>query len=250
MGVKTKSKLAGVLGKGNLLSELEAWSGRTFRPGLEHKGVLRDAVSGEALEVEITVRVRRHTGAAQAAELREEALAWLRETVAGYPNAFEAERCGCYLKGGSWPKGGGGRCEGRVVAVIVYRLFTTTGDNCFRFICGRHREKHGIEPSRVVGVVELPGHTLLEAHDLVKRWTAAREAERQAMIGEHRQGAHGLLPAGVIPAKKCPECDDLQYELSTCRSHSPTSGRRCHEDQGHSGPHRRNSEEWVGWSWS
>jgi hypothetical protein len=216
-----------------LLAELASWGG-TFRPGLERQGVVR---TEDGLEVEISIRVRRHTGAAQAAELREEALAWLRETVAGYPNAFQAERCDCYLRSG-------GRCDGRVVAVVVHRLFLTTGSNCFRFICGRHREKHGIEPSRVVGVVELPEHTLVEAHDLVKRWTEARETERQALIGEHRQGAHGLLPAGIVPAKKCTECEDLAYELSTCRSHSPTSGRRCHEDQGHLGRHRRNSEEW------
>jgi hypothetical protein len=215
-----------------LLAELASWGGGSFRPGLERQGVVR---TEDGLEVEISIRVRRHTGAAQAAELREAALAWLRETVVGMPNAFEAERCGCYLKSG-------GRCEGRVVAVVVSRLLVT-GSNCFRFICGRHRQTHGIDPTRIVGVVELPEHTLAEARDLVKRWTAAREAERQAKIREHQQGAHGLLPAGIVLAKKCPVCEELEHELSQCRVHSPT-GERCFENQGHAGPHTRWRREW------
>jgi hypothetical protein len=217
-----------------LLAELASWGG-TFWPGLERRGVLH---TDDGLEVELIISVRRHTGAAQGAQLREEALAWLRESPFSVPNAIEAERCGCYLKSG-------GHCEGqRIVAVVVYHA-GFTDKHCFRFICGRHRKTHGIDSARIVGVVELPEHTLLEAHDLVKRWKAARDAKRKALVLEHHQGAHGLLPAGAALVERCPTCEDLQSELSQCRSHSPQSGGRCFEDLGHSGAHRRRAEEWT-----
>jgi hypothetical protein len=224
-----------------LLRELAAWGG-TFRPGLEQRRVVR---TDDGLEVEISIRVRRYTGAAEAAQLREEVLAYLRSSPFGYPNAHEAERCGCYLNSGA-------RCEGkRVVAVVVYsgglaRLRGEEGTgHCFRFICGRHRQTHGVDPARVVGVVELSEHSLAEARDIMKRQRAEEEARRKALIAEHRQGAHGLLPAGAVLAKRCPECDELEHELSRCRSNSP-NGSRCSEDQGHAGPHR------LGWreQWS
>lgn len=213
-----------------LLAELASWGG-TFRPGLERQGVVR---TDDGLEVEITIRVRKHTGAAQAAELRAKALAYLRESPFASPNALEAERCGCYLRNG-------GRCEGeRIVAVVVYGAEGRYG---FRFICGRHRQAHGIDPRAVAGVVELPEHTLAEAKDLARRWRAGLETERRALELAHRQGAHGLLPAGITLAKRCPVCEDLEHELAQCRSHSPTSGRRCREDVGHAGPHRGS---WAG----
>jgi hypothetical protein len=41
-----------------LLAELASWGGGSFRPGLERQGVVR---TEDGLEVEISIRVRRHT---------------------------------------------------------------------------------------------------------------------------------------------------------------------------------------------
>lgn len=179
-------------GGNNLLADLETWAGRSFRPGLEHRGVLRDTVSGEALEVEITIRVRRHAGADELRERRAEVLAFLRQR----PDFVR--HCGVNIeKRSSW--GGHKRissCEGRIVAAVV------DGAGVFLFVCSRHREKHGLDQSRVLAVIELTPSELREAQQLEEAQRFAWELKTRAEDhdrGHHRSGEYlqGFKPGAT-----------------------------------------------------
>jgi hypothetical protein len=194
-----------------LLRELAALAGG-FKPGLEHSRVLR---TDDGLEVEVSIRVRRRLDADRAAELRAEVLAYLRQPngLTGIPNAIEVEHCGCTLnrKPGGFSSSGG-PCDGRVVAAVVYiweRWNQQPPRNSFRFICGRHRETHRIDPTTIVGVVELPAHTLAEAHELAHaqrvKW------QRESIAKEHARGEHRPMTTvdGRVYSRRidaCPEC--------------------------------------------
>lgn len=170
-----------------LLRELAAWGG-TFRPGLERQGTI---ITGDGqLAVEVTIRVRRHTGAGELRVHRDEILAVLRYN----PNLVR--HCGVNIeKRSKW--GGSGyvdSCKGRIVAAVV------DGGGVYRFVCSRHRQKHGLDLSRVLAVIELTPSELREAHRLeeAKRF----EWERKQLADGHDRGDHrsGTYLQGFAPS--------------------------------------------------
>jgi hypothetical protein len=169
-----------------LLRELAAWGG-TFRPGLEQRGTI---ITGDGeLAIEITIRVRRHAGAGKLRDWRAEALAFLR----GRPELVR--HCGVNIeKRSSW----GGRgyvdsCKGRIVAAVI------DGGGVYRFVCSRHREKHGLDLSRLLAVIELTPSELREAYGLDEAKRFAWERKQLALgheRGDHRSGTYlqGFAP--------------------------------------------------------
>lgn len=160
-------------------------------------------------EIEIVATLRRRTPTAtEAAALRAEAIAWLlKEHDGKRVNLHSVAHCGCYKQRRSRFGGGGGPCDGRVVAAVAYRSSFAMGvassalSSAFLFICGRHRDSHPIELNRVVGIVELPEPSLAEARRLnaeeAAAWNARnREAEKDA---EQRRAAEDAIPVKRIP---------------------------------------------------
>jgi hypothetical protein len=135
------------------------------------------------LEIELAIKVRRRMDQAKAADHQQGALAVLHER----PGLVR--RCGCSTapKPGSFMKSRRD-CKGRVVAAVVYqRLVSEVG---YLFICGRHRDSHGVAACDVLGVVELTEPMLAAARkadaikqaEWEKKWReeeAEREAERK-----------------------------------------------------------------------
>lgn len=142
---------------------------------------VRKVTAGE-LEIELTVKVRNRIGSDKAAEYQEGALAALRER----PGLVR--HCGCSTapKPGSFIRSRGD-CRGRVVAAVAYRRLT--GDIGYLFICGRHRDSHGMAARDILGTVELTDAMLAPIRKadaerqaaFEKQWReeeAQREAER------------------------------------------------------------------------
>lgn len=173
-----------------LLRELAAWGG-TFKPGLERRDVL---TTGDGLAVEITIRVRRHAGAEELRDRRAWALAILRN------HPYRARHCGVNIeKRSAW--GGSKRittCDGRIVAAVVFDAIGRSDGEC-TFVCSRHREKHGLDFSRVLTTIELTPSELREAHQLEEAHRFAWE--RKCLADEHERGAHasGHYLQGLSP---------------------------------------------------
>ncbi|HVY60764.1 MAG TPA: hypothetical protein VHF22_03885, partial [Planctomycetota bacterium] len=101
-----------------------------------------------------TLRVRRNVTHDDRRSYREGALAYLKQ------HAHLSERCGCSVTRKRW---GGGttsdRCSARPAHVVVTAA-TDDAEFDYHFVCGRHRDKHGIKPAYVLGVVDLSEHDL------------------------------------------------------------------------------------------
>lgn len=168
-----------------LLRELEAWGG-TFKPGLETRGTLQ---TDDGLEVEIAIRVRHHAGAQELRDRRAHVLEFLRQR----PELVR--HCGVNIQKRSSFGGRGyvDSCKGRIVAAVV------DGAGVFRFVCSRHREKHGLHLSRVLAVIELTPRELREVQkvDDVRRF----DWERKQLAEGHDRGDHssGSYLQGLSP---------------------------------------------------
>lgn len=130
----------------DLAKALDAWAG-PLRHGLEHAGGLR--VDG--LEIEVSIRVRRHVPAPELAAWRTEALGWLTA------NPVQARRCCCSVgdpKAGRFTRRAQRDCSRSVAAVLVTPALHKAG-HTFLAVCKAHREGHRIAPHKVLAVVDL-----------------------------------------------------------------------------------------------
>lgn len=176
-----------------LLAALEAYHQRGLRVGDE----FRDVIYAGDLEVEIAVRVRARQPGAVIVEQRAAALAYLGQHLQ------EAQGCAVYTKprGPFGHFGSGKQCKAKITAAVVY-LDPPPDAPSYHFVCGRHREKHGIDPRRVLAVVELPYSTVEQM-----RQRAAVELERQRIeraAREHAAGEHRY-----VSTHRCVACDAL-----------------------------------------
>lgn len=164
-----------------LVDTLAAAFGGRLEAGAEFGGEL---IAGD-LVVEVSVRVRRRVTRDDARAHREGALAFLRG------HAGRVKHCGCWLKGRR-----SGQCQGRVVAAVV--CSGTSGEKTsYTFICGRHRESHGIDARHILAVVVLDESDLAPIRKQAADEDAAyvrRELERNAKALE------AALPAFADPA--------------------------------------------------
>jgi len=161
-----------------LLRELEVWAGR-LSPGLERRGTIFD----QDVEVEISVRVRHRAAPDAIAQYRGAALDRLKQ------RPYLVRHCGCGVKPRhSWVKYKSD-CTGRVVAAVVYQGWNDplsspyTSGSGFLFICGRHRETHGVDPKVILAVVELPPSLLAPLHEAAK----TRQAEQDRKYREEEE---------------------------------------------------------------
>jgi len=173
-----------------LLLELERWSGLRLETGREHRGIIRAQLDGEPLEIEISIRVRRHAGADEVRERRAEVLAFLRRR----PEL--ASHCGVNIEKRSTLGGRGyaDSCKGQIVAAVVHalgsgpRLDSGGGSLGCLFVCTRHREKHGIHGTAVLATIELTPSDLREPRAMEEERRFAWE--RKTRIEEHDRGEH------------------------------------------------------------
>jgi hypothetical protein len=156
-----------------LLRALTTWAGH-LTPGLERKTTF---VDGE-LELELTLRVRRHAPHESILNYRAAALEQL-----GGEQHWLVRHCGCTTQRKGYFSRHKADCRGAVVAAVVFRGFLTEQPR-FLFVCSRHRERHGVEAKTVLAVVELPARELAELRrrsDVEKaKWDAKCRAEDEA----------------------------------------------------------------------
>lgn len=156
-----------------LVAELERQIGRL---SVGYQGT--HTLVADDLEVEIVVKVRRRTDADAAATYRAAALAYV-DTVPTSADPYPTgglgvvRQCQGHTARAGW-------CTARVVAVVVYKPAFGQKETHFRFVCGRHRDKHGVDPKRVLATVELPPSVLAPYRARLAAADAAREAKRIA----------------------------------------------------------------------
>jgi hypothetical protein len=147
-----------------------------FKVGQELTRTIEDG----DLELEVVVRVRRRAQADQIAVWRAAALeqgGCIKDgrpahTHVGYGCEVHTKRKGLFGKGSD-------RCRGKVVAAVVVDT-TFTGPR-FVFVCGRHRERHGVDPSLIGAVLELPPRLLDPLRAEHARLRREREAREDAL---------------------------------------------------------------------
>lgn len=157
-----------------LLRALTTWAGHHLTPGLERKTTF---VDGE-LELELTLKVRRHAPHEAIAKYRAAALELL-----GGEQHWLVRHCRCTTQRKALFSRYKAECRGAVVAAVAYRGFLTEQPQ-FLFVCSRHRERHGLEAKALLAVVELPARELAELRkrsDVEKaKWDAKHRAEDEA----------------------------------------------------------------------
>jgi hypothetical protein len=191
-----------------LLQELAAWQGRSLEPGDDRRGVI---VTGE-LEVELSVRVRRRVLPETAQDYRAAALKRLEE------KPYLVRHCGCHVMAkSSW----GGRrqrdCKGRVTAVVVYRPAGSPSGVEFVFVCSKHREAHGVDATRVLGLVELPPPALADTIRRADAQQAQRDAEYR-VEQEQREREYREQRARAVAAAAPPPGRRVRHLISIAKT--------------------------------
>ncbi len=196
---------------------LELLTGRPLDPG-DFQG---RTLAVEGYEIELTINVRRRAPTDDARRYRAAALAVL--AVNPYPVAH----CACKVtsRRPGWSPSRGD-CQARVVAAVVYRRLMVWRDDRYQdagpddleflFICGRHRDSHGIDPRLILATIELTDGELVPARKTLetrkaeheakwRREEAEREAERRAAVAA--DPAHVHAPRRNAPDDtKCWDC--------------------------------------------
>ncbi len=179
-----------------LVTILERWTGRALAAG---QAITLRVPGPGGLEVEIVATVRKQPPApAAAAALRDQVIAYLLGTDGyGKRRLHVVRRCGCSVtsRRAGWGSSRGD-CRNRVSAVVVYES-GYPGLPGYVFVCGQHRAKHGIDPSRVTAIVELPDPCLAEVRRLDQVAEAAAAAERRREDEERERAALTIA---------CPSC--------------------------------------------
>jgi hypothetical protein len=151
-----------------------------FRPGT---GPITFTVpaAGDGLDVTFTIKVSRRVDRDEAARYRNAALDYLATVQAG-----RRPRCGCYTQGRSqrgWGRSSGSQCEARPVAALILDLIGERGQTpenfAVRFVCGRHRDRHGFRAELVRALVDLPAASIEGAF---QRGRARYEEKRRTII--------------------------------------------------------------------
>lgn len=144
-----------------LLGALEGAFG-TFRKGNVHRGTYD--IDGLTVHVEVSIRGER-LDPATAAEIRREILDHIAGAETPAPSILYVHarngRCQVYTKSRGFLKGGGGQCDRTASGAIVYQGYR--GERRYILACGQHREHNGVDPSAMVGVVEIPVSAIAEA---------------------------------------------------------------------------------------
>jgi hypothetical protein len=136
------------------------------------------------LELEVVVRVRRLAAPDQIEAYRAAALERGGNLAAA---DHVGHGCQVYKQRKGRYGGGGGRCGGKVVAAAVYRWHGGKQPR-FRFVCGHHREHHGVDPAELLAVVELPPRLL---DPLREQWAAEQRRRAEERAARERAGLCG-----------------------------------------------------------
>jgi hypothetical protein len=194
-----------------LLEQLRSWAG-DLPVGRHYRGAL---AAGDGLVLKIEVRVERRAPMVDIDRYRTELLHEIasgRRWSVDYSARERWERsrvvrCECYTQSRGWAKGGG-RCEARAVAAIVYaagRVLDSGGSSYrFKLVCGKHRERPGIDAVHVLGVVEFAAYALGES---LRRGCECYAAARTEKVAAARAAGKHCKRCGVDGRCFEPPCD-------------------------------------------
>lgn len=199
----------------DLFHALEAWLGADK---LTVGARAARTLSFRGLDFEIAVNVRRAVGVAEVRELRQQAIDWLTK------EPYRVDHCGCTKSRKERYANYHGTCTNPIVAAVAFRGMTfpynreKPFETRFRFVCGVHREHHGLDLAAVLAVVEL-GATSLEP---VRKLRAAERAlaerrhrDEQRLRDLAREGK--LTPAGLVEIVAA--CDNCKADGALCSLH-------------------------------
>lgn len=142
---------------GALIYALETRFRQNAAVGTEWGGELTDA----GVVVEVRIKVRREVLDDELVLYREEAITRLRESP------WRVKQC-------EYERKNMRNCSNPIVAAVLSKR-SISSFSC-KFVCSRHRENHGVDPAKVLAVVELPGFELVT---LRRQYRESQEAARE-----------------------------------------------------------------------